>query len=311
MTKTVIAIMGPTAVGKTKLGIELAKQFNGEIISGDSMQVYKGMDIGTAKVTKQEMQEIPHHMIDIKNPDEEFSVADFQFYVQKYVDEITSRKMLPIIVGGSGLYINAALYDYNFSEHKRNDTVTSQLEKAIENEGIEPLYNRLKEIDPEQAEKIHPNNHRRVVRALEIYETTGMTMTAYQQEQTLTSPYNLILIGLDMERELLYKRINQRVDLMLDNGLVNEVEKLYLQGYENCQSMKAIGYKEFIPYFTHEQSLDRSIELLKRNSRRYAKRQYTWFKNKMDITWYPVVNRTTSEEFRIIFDDLAGLLKLR
>lgn len=311
MTKTVIAIMGPTAVGKTKLGIEIAKQFNGEIISGDSMQVYKGMDIGTAKVRKEEMQGVPHHMIDIKNPDEEFSAADFQFYVQKYIDEIISRNRLPIIVGGSGLYIQAALYDYNFSGQKRDDSVTIRLERVIEKEGIMPLYYRLNELDPEQAEKIHPNNHRRVVRALEIYETTGMTMTAYQQEQALKSPYNLILIGLEMERGLLYERINQRVDMMLENGLVDEVKKMYDRGFGKYQSMGAIGYKEFIPYFKNEQSLDHSIDLLKRNSRRYAKRQYTWFKNKMDIRWYDLKSGGVNERFRIIFDDLAGLLKLK
>lgn len=311
MTKTVIAIMGPTAVGKTKLGIELAKRFNGEIISGDSMQVYKGMDIGTAKITEEEKQGIAHYMIDIKDPDEEFSVADFQSYVKQHVNEITSRDKLPIIVGGSGLYIQAALYDYNFSKQKRNDLVTNELQKVIENEGVAPLYNRLKKIDPEQAQKIHPNNHRRVVRALEIYETTGMTMTEYQQEQTLTSPYNLILIGLDMDRTLLYERINQRVDSMVDNGLVDEVKRLCNRGYENCQSMKAIGYKEFIPYFKGEQSLERSIELLKQNSRRYAKRQYTWFKNKLEIIWYPMEPHDVKEQFRLIFDDLAGLLEIK
>lgn len=311
MTKTVIAIIGPTAVGKTKVSIEIAKRFNGEIISGDSMQVYKEMDIGTAKVSKQEMQGIPHHMIDIKNPDEEFSAADFKCYVQKYIDEITNRKKLPIIVGGSGLYIQAALYDYNFSEQKRDESITIRLEKRIEKEGITPLYDYLKRIDPEQAEKIHPNNHRRVIRALEIYETTGMTMTKYQQKQSLNSPYNLILIGLDMERDLLYQRINKRIDLMLENGLVDEVRSLYDQGFGNCQSMKAIGYKEFIPYFKNEQSLDSTIGLLKQNSRKYAKRQNTWFKNKMDIRWYPINAEIIKERLGIIFDDLAGLLKLK
>ena len=309
MTKTVIAIVGPTAVGKTKLSIEIAKRFNGEIISGDSMQVYKTMDIGTAKVTEAEMQSIVHHMIDIKNPDEEFSVVDFQFYVQKYIDEITSRGKVPIIAGGSGLYIQAALYNYHFSKQKRDDAVTTRLEKTLENEGIMSLYQRLKHIDPEQAAKIHPNNHRRVVRALEIYETTGMTMTAYQQKQSLKSPYHLILIGLDMERDLLYDRINQRVDAMLDNGLEDEVKRLYEQGLENCQSMKAIGYKELIPYLKGEQTFERSIELLKRNSRRYAKRQYTWFKNKMDINWYTMEPATINEKFNTIFDDLAGILE--
>lgn len=309
MKKTVIVIMGPTAVGKTRLSIDIAKQFNGEIISGDSMQVYKGMDIGTAKITEDEMQGVTHHMIDIKNPDEAFSVADFQYYVQKYIDEITSRGKLPIIAGGSGLYIQAALFDYNFSEQKRNDAFTTRLEQILDEDGAMALYQRLKDIDPEQAAKIHPNNHRRVIRALEVYETTGMTMTAYQQKQSKRSPYNLLLIGLDMERELLYKQINHRVDVMLENGLVEEVKYLYRQGFEDCQSMKAIGYKELIPYLKGEQQLKDSVELLKRNSRRYAKRQYTWFKNKMDITWYQLTPDTINEKFSTIFADLAGLLK--
>jgi tRNA dimethylallyltransferase len=309
MKQTVIAIVGPTAVGKTRLSIDIAKQFNGEVISGDSMQVYKGMDIGTAKVTKEEMQGITHHMIDIKNPDEPFSVADFQYYVQRYINEITSRGKLPIIAGGSGLYIQAALFDYHFSQQKRDDAITDRLEGILEEEGTLSLYERLMVVDPEQAAKIHPNNHRRVIRALEIYETTGMNKSAYEQEQPEVSPYNLILIGIDMDRELLYKQINHRVDLMLQDGLVDEVKNLFMHGYEGCQSMKAIGYKELIPYLKDEQQLDMSIELLKRNSRRYAKRQYTWFKNKMDITWYTMTPETRNEKFGTILADLAGFLK--
>ncbi|GAB3066811.1 tRNA (adenosine(37)-N6)-dimethylallyltransferase MiaA [Virgibacillus ainsalahensis] len=309
MKKTIIVIVGPTAVGKTKLSIEIAKRFNGEVISGDSMQVYRGLDIGTAKVTEEEKQGIPHYMIDIKNPDEEFSAADFQYYVQTHIDEITSRGKLPIIVGGSGLYIQSVLYDYNFSDQKRNEEVTKRYEKIIENEGITPLYNRLKEICPKQAEKIHPNNHRRVIRALELYETTGLTMEQNQQEQTMNASYNHILIGLEMERELLYHRINLRIDQMLENGLLDEVNQLYKAGLKDSQSMKAIGYKEFIPYFEGDQSLDRTIELLKRNSRRYAKRQFTWFKNKMDVRWYTVEPETIHEKSTMILDDLAGILK--
>ncbi|HLR40758.1 MAG TPA: tRNA (adenosine(37)-N6)-dimethylallyltransferase MiaA [Virgibacillus sp.] len=311
MKKTVIAIVGPTAVGKTKLSIEVAKQVNGEIISGDSMQVYKNMDIGTAKVTKQEMHGVPHHMIDTKEPNEDYSVAEFQHDVQASINEIISRKKVPIIVGGSGLYIQAALYNYHFTEKKRDHKITDQLENTITNEGIMPLFNRLKEVDPEQAAKIHPNNHRRVIRALEIYETTGKTMTASQQEQSHQSPYNIVSIGLAMDRTLLYNQINHRIDLMVKDGLLNEVKNLYEQGYEDCQSMRAIGYKEFLPYFKGEQSLERSIELLKRNSRRYAKRQYTWFKNKMDVHWYTLTPSTIDECFETILRNLAGLLKDR
>ena len=309
MKNKVIAIMGPTAVGKTKLSIEIAKRFNGEIISGDSMQVYKGFDIGTAKIKPSEMQGITHHMLDIREACEEISAADFKKYVQKYINDITARGNLPIIVGGSGLYIQAALYDYNFSEIKRDHTITKEMEETIESEGIMPLYNRLIEIDSEQAKKIHPNNHRRVIRALEIYESTGMTMSEYKENQAVESPYEPILLGLDMDRELLYRRINERVDHMMTEGLLDEVRDLYVKGYENCQSMKAIGYKEFIPYFKNEQSLEVTIELLKRNSRRYAKRQLTWFRNKMDLTWFTMTPETIDERFAIILDELAGILK--
>src|SRR5690625_4382451 len=183
MKNTVVAIVGPTAVGKTQLSIDIARTFTGEIISGDSMQVYKGMDIGTAKIPKRDMQGIPHYMIDIKDPNEDFSVADFQTYTQAYIKRITSKNKLPIIVGGSGLYIQAALYDYNFANEQRDPDYTYLLEKRIQKEGTMPIYNELRLKDPEQAAKIHPNNHRRVIRALEIYETTGKTMTEYRQEQ--------------------------------------------------------------------------------------------------------------------------------
>ncbi|MBR3121499.1 tRNA (adenosine(37)-N6)-dimethylallyltransferase MiaA [Oceanobacillus profundus] len=309
MKKNVVAIMGPTAVGKTKLSIELAKRFNGEIISGDSMQVYKGLDIGTAKIKQAEMQGIPHHMLDIREPDEDFSAADFKELVQQYIAEITARGKLPIIVGGSGLYIQAALYDYNFSDRKRDPLLTKEMEEIVKLEGIMPLYQRLEQIDPEQAKKIHPNNHRRVIRALEIYETTGMTMSEYEKNQVMESPYNPILLGLEMPRALLYERINDRVDQMIEKGLKTEVKKVYDEGYASCQSMKAIGYKEWISYFKGEQSLEGTVELLKRNSRRYAKRQYTWFKNKMDVTWYSVTPSTIDEDFTLIFEELAGILK--
>ena len=215
MKKTVVAIIGPTAVGKTKLSIRMAKRFDGEIISGDSMQIYKGMDIGTAKIKEEETEGIPHHMIDIKEPDEEFSVADFQVTVRSYIDEISRKGHLPIIVGGSGLYIQAALYNYQFSNEKRDETLTKRLEELIQVKGIMPLYDYLKKIDPEEAKKIHPNNHRRVIRAIEIYETTGKTKSEYQKDQKLESPYNVNLIGLEMDREELYERINKRVDQIL------------------------------------------------------------------------------------------------
>ncbi|GGB30952.1 tRNA (adenosine(37)-N6)-dimethylallyltransferase MiaA [Virgibacillus dakarensis] len=308
MKQNVIAVVGPTAVGKTQLSIEIAKTFHGEVISGDSMQVYQGLDIGTAKATKAEMQGIPHYMIDIKKPDEAFSVADFQAYVQAYIDEISGRGHLPILAGGSGLYIQAALYDYHFSEQRRDSKLTEQLEKSIQRNGPEQLYDYLTEIDPEQAAKIHPNNHRRLIRAIEIYETTGKTMSENNQQKG-DSPYNPIFIGLEMDRKLLYERINQRVDRMMAAGLLDEVQHLYLQGLESKQSMSGIGYKEFIPYLKGEQSLETAIDVLKRNSRRFAKRQYTWFKNKMDVNWYTITPDSINRTFPIILADLAGILK--
>ena len=286
--KNVIVIVGPTAVGKTKLSIDLAKYFNIEIISGDSMQVYKGMDIGTGKITSKEMKGIPHYMLDIKEPNNPFTVADFQENVRYYIEKITNKDKLPVLVGGSGLYIQATLYDFNFINRKRDEEITKKLEKRIENEGNEALYQELTKIDPVQARKIHPNNYRRVIRALEIYETTGLTMTEIHEQQTKSPRYNHILIGLEMKRESLYNQINKRVDEMVDQGLVKEVERLYKKGFENCQSMRAIGYKEIIPYLKDEISLDTAINILKRNSRRYAKRQFTWFKNQLDVDWYQV-----------------------
>lgn len=308
MKQKVIAIVGPTAVGKTKLSIEIAKQFNGEIISGDSMQVYKGMDIGTAKITENEKQGITHYMIDIKDPNEDFSVADFQGNVQDNIQKIASHNRLPIIVGGSGLYIQAALYNYNFTNDARDTKRTVQLEKELDTYGALVLYERLKEFDPEQAAKIHPNNHRRLIRAIEIYEATGKTMTEYQNEQ-IESSYDPIFIGLEMDREMLYSRINNRIDKMIQDGLLYEVHQLYSKGLEHHLSMRGIGYKEFIPYFRGEYDLEEAIELLKRNSRRFAKRQYTWFKNKMKVNWYSVTSGTIDEKFRTILTDLAGMLR--
>lgn len=310
MKKTVIAVVGPTAVGKTSLSIMLAKRFNGEIISGDSMQVYKGMDIGTAKVSEEEMEGIPHHLIDIKEPAEEYSAADFKMDVSKKIDEISAKDRLPIIVGGSGLYIQAALYDYNFPSIPRDDNRTEELMREAREAGIERIYNRLAEVDPEQAEKIHPNNHRRVIRALEIYETTGKTKTTWEKEQKLESPYNVLFIGLEMDRELLYREINKRVDLMMENGLLEEVTTLYNKGYKDTQAMKAIGYKEFIPYLEGRQGLDETIEILKQNSRRYAKRQYTWFRNKLPVDWYSVEPVEKDKKFSMILSKVAGILEM-
>jgi len=309
MKQPVVAIVGPTAVGKTKLSVEVAERFNGEIISGDSMQIYKSMDIGTAKVTEQEKQDVPHYMVDIKDPDEGFSVAEFKEKVQGYIEKIAAKGKLPVIVGGTGLYIQSVLYDFQFSEEGSDESFRNLLEAKIEEEGVEPYYEKLQKIDPEQASKIHPNNVRRVIRALEVYETTGMTMTEYQEKQKQDSPYYPILIGLEMEREKLYERINNRVDGMIEEGLLQEVQDLYEKGYGTSQSMQAIGYKEFIPYFEGERSLEEAVFLLKRNSRRYAKRQYTYFRNKLDVDWYEITVESAYEKFEEILNDLAGKLR--
>lgn len=300
-----IVLIGPTAVGKTKLSIELAKRWNGEIISGDSMQIYKGMDIGTAKIKNGEMEGIPHHLIDIKNPEEPFSVAEFQDLVRSKITEITQRNKIPMIVGGTGLYIQSVIYDYQFSDVPSDDSFREILEKRVKTEGNEKLYQELKEVDPESALKIHPNNIRRVIRALEVYHCTGKTVSAYQENQQPELMYQTAMIGLTMDRDKLYDRINKRVNLMIQEGLLEEVEKLYQQGLRDCQSIQAIGYKEIYEYFNNLVSLDEAIEQLKQNSRRYAKRQLTWFRNKMNVEWFDMSEVNDSVDFEKKLDEIS------
>lgn len=309
--KKLVVIIGPTAVGKTKLSIELAHRLNGEIISGDSMQIYQGMDIGTAKIQETEMQGVPHHLIDIKNPDEDFSVAEFQATVRPLIDNITERDKFPMIVGGTGLYIQSVLYDYNFSDVPSDLKYRKMLEEQLSIKGEDALHELLKDIDPESAEKIHPNNSRRVIRALEIYHCTNKTMSEYLRNQNQDMLYDVALIGLTMDRETLYDRINQRVDLMIDEGLIDEVKGLYDAGIRDTQAIQAIGYKEIYDYFDGKTSYEDAINNLKQNSRRYAKRQLTWFRNKMDVQWFdmtPPVNH--DEKLEEIFTYIAGKLQL-
>ncbi|MBO1625057.1 MULTISPECIES: tRNA (adenosine(37)-N6)-dimethylallyltransferase MiaA [Bacillus] len=304
----VAVIIGPTAVGKTKLSIDLAKALNGEIISGDSMQIYRKMDIGTAKVTTEEMEGIPHYMIDIRNPEDSFSVAEFQELVRGHIREITERGKLPIIVGGTGLYIQSVLYDYQFTDEAGDLVYREKLEKlAIEN-GVEYIHKKLQEVDPESANRIHANNVRRVIRALEIFHTTGQKMSDQLEKQENELLYDVSLIGLTMNREMLYDRINLRVDLMVEQGLVQEVNALYENGVRDCQSIQAIGYKELYNYFEGHVSLEEAIMQLKTNSRRYAKRQLTWFRNKMDVTWFDV---TDGEKTTEILRYIEGKLQLK
>lgn len=312
VTQKLLVIIGPTAVGKTKLSIELAKRFNGEIISGDSMQIYRGMDIGTAKIKPEEMEGIPHHLIDIKEPWEQFSVAEFQQLVREKITEIQSRGHLPMIVGGTGLYIQSVIYDYQFSEAPADESCRLMLEQKAKEIGKEALHRELMSIDPKSASQIHPNNVRRVIRALEIYYRTGKTMSDTQQSQRTDLLYQTALVGLTMDREKLYQRINDRVDLMIKEGLLEEVTKLYEQGLRGCQSIQAIGYKEIYEYLDGKVSFMEAIENLKKNSRHYAKRQLTWFRNKMDIQWFNMTDmRDFTKKLTGIIRYVEGMLQLK
>lgn len=307
-----LVIIGPTAVGKTKLSIEMAKRYNGEIISGDSMQIYRGMDIGTAKIKVEEMEGIPHHLIDIKEPDENFSVAEFQQLVRTKIAEITAKGKLPIIAGGTGLYIQSVIYDYQFSEAPADEAFRLQLEEKAKEIGNEALHLELTKIDPESANQIHPNNVRRVIRALEIYHCTGKIMSDYQNNQQPDLLYETALIGLTMEREKLYERINARVEIMLSEGLLEEVSMLHKQGLRDCQSIQAIGYKEIYDYLDGKVSFDDAVESLKQNSRRYAKRQLTWFRNKMAVKWFDMTDvADLSKKIKEISQYVEGKLQVK
>lgn len=276
----VIAIVGPTASGKTALSIELAKRLGGEIINGDSMQVYRGMSIGTAKIEPEEMQGIPHHLLDIKEPEEPFSVAEYQQLVREKISEIQSRGKLPIIVGGSGLYVQAVLFDYRFTEEGADSELRCELHAELERFGPGHMHRKLLELDPES--EIHPNNTRRVVRAIEI-AMSGQPKT--ERNLALSPMYNEVIIGLDISRDVLYERINARVDAMLSRGLLEEVQELRERGIRQAQSIQAIGYKEIYAHLDGKLSLEDAVTQLKQNSRRYAKRQFTYFKNKLPIFW--------------------------
>lgn len=288
MKERLVAIVGPTAVGKTKLSVNLAQHFNGEVISADSMQVYRGMDIGTAKIRPEECKNIPHHLIDILDPEETYSVKDFQEKAIHLITLLNRKGKLPFLVGGTGLYVQAVTHHFQFAEIPGDPLVREKWQTYLEENGAEALYQILQERDPEYAHKLHPNNERRVLRALEVLELTGKSMANFQQEWGGESPYKLVMIGLIMEREQLYQRINQRVDQMIDSGLIDEVKALLRKGTLSWQatSLQAIGYKEIIQYLQGELTKEQAIDLLKRNTRRFAKRQITWFKRMKEITWF-------------------------
>lgn len=281
----VIAIVGPTASGKTALSIQLARVIDGEIINGDAMQVYKGLDIGTAKITKDEMGGIPHHLFDIKEADEPFSVAEYQTLVRNAIDSIKEKGKTPIIVGGTGLYIQSVLYDFRFTEEAADLTVRNRIEQELHEHGAEHLYAKLVALDSKSAEKIHPNNHRRLVRALEIIEVTGRTKEDHEEDAGHAPLYNHLIVGLESDREVLYERISHRVDLMVEKGLVAEAKELWDNGIRSMQSVQAIGYKEVHQTFENKLDLAEAIELIKKNTRNYAKRQMTYFRNKLEISW--------------------------
>lgn len=286
----VIVIVGPTAVGKTKFGIELAKRIKGEIISADSMQVYRYMDIGTAKPTIEEMEGIKHYMIDIVDPTEEFNVARYKEMALTCIKEVIDRGKIPIMVGGTGLYINSVVDNVEFSEIVTDWEYRNQLQKRAQAEGTLALYQELQKVDEKAANKIHPNDLRRIIRALEVYKLTGKPIS-YHQEVSKQKPssYDFLMIGLSMDRKKLYERINKRVDQMISQGLVEEVKKLLDMGVTmEHTSMQGLGYKEIMAYLEGDKSLEEAIETIKRDSRRYAKRQLTWFRRDERIYWIDV-----------------------
>ncbi len=286
MKSPLITISGPTACGKTAVSVELAKIINGEIISADSMQVYKYMDIGTAKVTEDEKQGIKHYLIDALYPDEEFSIAVFQKMAKDALSEIYSKGKMPILVGGTGFYVNGLIYDNDFTPGEKDDKMRLELEKEALEKGNDYVHDILKELDPEYAETVHPNNVKRVIRAIEYCRDTGEKFSEYNARERLRKPaYDVKTFILNMDRELLYERIEKRIDIMIENGLVDEVKKLMEKYPPNLVSMKGLGYKEIIGYLNGEYSLDEAIYILKRDTRHFARRQITWFRHRSNGMW--------------------------
>ena len=312
--KPLVILVGPTAVGKTAASIGLAKALNGEIISGDSMQIFKGLDIGTAKITKEEMQGVPHHLIDIKEPWETFSVAEFKRLADEAIADIHDRGKMPIIVGGTGFYINSVLYEYHFGEADTDEAYRAELEQYAEAHGNEALWNILQEKDPDSAAKLHSNDTKRVIRALEVLHVTGIP--ASERQSTVdkqTMRYNAVYIALNMPREVLYDRINRRVDIMIQDGLEVEVRNALANGVaQDALSMTSIGYRQMIQYFNEEISFDRAVELIKRDTRHFAKRQLTWFRHDPNIQWVDKWGKTDEQveaELLAIVHDKLGLLR--
>ncbi|MEQ2371886.1 tRNA (adenosine(37)-N6)-dimethylallyltransferase MiaA [Blautia sp. CLA-JM-H16] len=287
MKKPLIVLTGPTAVGKTKLSIALAKAVNGEIISADSMQVYRHMDIGSAKITPQEMDGVPHHLVDVLEPTEDFNIVLFQQLAKKSMDEIYARGRIPILVGGTGFYIQAVTRDIDFTQSEQDDHYRQELEELAAQKGNTFLHNMLAEVDPKSAKEIHENNVKRVIRALEFYKQNGNRISEHNEEQKEhESPYDLAYFVLNAPRPLLYERIDTRVDEMLDNGLVEEVKHLQEMGcHRGMVSMQGLGYKEILAWLEGEYPYEEAVRILKRDTRHFAKRQLTWFRREGEVTW--------------------------
>ena len=305
MNNKILVLAGPTAVGKTALSIELAKKLNGEIISTDSMQIYKYMDIGSAKITTEEMDGIKHHMIDVTTPDKPFSVVDFKNMAQPIIDDLLSKDKLPILTGGTGLYINALTCNMNFTDATNDEAYRLELEELAKEHGDIYIHNMLKDIDPVSYESIHPNNRKRVIRALEVYKVTNKPFSSFNAgEDFYKSKYDVHYYVLNMDREKLYQRINKRVDIMFEKGLLNECIKLKENGYNSLmQAMQGIGYKEVLMYLENSISLEEATEMIKQGSRNYAKRQLTWFRkdpraiflNKDELSDEEIINIITND----------------
>ena len=287
MKKPLIVLTGPTAVGKTSLSISLAKAVNGEIISADSMQVYKGMDIGSAKIRKEEMQGVTHYLVDILEPEEEFHIVKFQELAKAALEEIYAKGKIPILVGGTGFYIQAVTRDIDFTQAEQETSYREELEQFAKEKGAEYLHEKLREVDYKSAENIHANNVKRVIRALEFYHQNGTPISEHNEEQKQqTSPYNLAYFVLTAPREILYERIDRRVDQMMEEGLLEEVKSLRERGcHRGMVSMQGLGYKEILAYLEGEYPLEEAVRILKRDTRHFAKRQLTWFRREQDVIW--------------------------
>lgn len=309
--KPLIILAGPTAVGKTKLSIALAKAINGEIISADSMQVYKTMDIGTAKIKQEEMQGVVHHLIDILEPSEDFNVVLFASYAKKAMEQCWNKGKIPILVGGTGFYIQAVLYDIDFTENDEDKSYRIYLEQLAIEKGAEYLHEMLQKVDEKSAKEIHPNNIKRVIRALEFYEKSGQKISEHNEEQKQKeSPYAYAYFVLNDDREVLYDRINRRVDIMLEEGLVQEVQKLLDANVPTTAvSMQGLGYKEIASFLTGEYTYEEAIYYLKRDTRHFAKRQLTWFKREPDVIW--LHRQAFDQKEELILQEMLRIIKER